>query len=160
MPTAQSDRAPVDGAQSDRLRTGPKRADGRNSPRLLAAQVPSITGIRLRPFGADAKLVNISAGGVLVECVSRLRLGTAVTVVFDGSFTPAMADGRVVRGTVANVGKDGVLRYHVGIAFHNPIPLDVPVRDTADPLQSVEAEATPPPTSPDPSVASGPTNRW
>jgi hypothetical protein len=120
----------------------PGRSEGRGAARVPAAEIPAITGVRLRPFGAEATLLNISASGVLVECVTRLRLGTAVTVVFDGTFTPPIVEGRVARSSVATVSKNGVLRYHVGIAFQKPIPLEV-----ARPAPSVPAPqpAAPPP---------------
>jgi PilZ domain len=150
----QTDRPPAAGAIP--AGEGGTLVEGRNAPRLLASEVPSITSIRLRPFGADATLVNISASGVLVECVTRLRLGTSVTVVFDGTFSPATAEGRVARSTVATVSKNGVLRYHVGIAFRNPIPLDVVVT-APPPVAKVEAA---PPSPSVPLVESGPINRW
>ena len=37
------------------------------------AVVPWITGVRLSPVGGEAVLVNISATGVLVRCMTRLR---------------------------------------------------------------------------------------
>ena len=97
--------------------------EGRSASRLQASLVPSITGVRLSPYGADATLLNISAGGVLVECTSRFRLGTVVTVVFDGTFSPSSVEGRIARSSVATVDKKGVLTYYVGIAFANPIAL-------------------------------------
>jgi hypothetical protein len=95
--------------------------EGRSAPRLPASAVPGIKGVRLSPHGTEATLMNISASGILVECVSRLRLGTAVTAVFDGTFSPATIEGRVARSSVANVSKKGVLQYHIGIAFNKPI---------------------------------------
>jgi hypothetical protein len=95
----------------------------RKAPRLEVSLMPSITGIRLSPYGADATLVNISASGVLVECGSRLQQGTSVTVVFDGTFSPSSIEGRIAHCSVATIGRKGVLRYHVGIAFKNPITL-------------------------------------
>jgi hypothetical protein len=162
---AQNDRATHDhGPKADRPTAagtipageGGTLVEGRNAPRLLASEVPSITSIRLRPFGAEATLVNISASGVLVECVTRLRLGTSVTVVFEGKFSPATAEGRVARSTVATVNKNGVLRYHVGIAFQSPIPLNAVV--TAPP-PAAKVDAAPPSPSV-PLVESGPINRW
>ena len=164
-PTAPTERATLErGAQADRPRTadaigaGESGAlvEGRSAPRLQATEVPSIKGVRLRPFGAEATLVNISASGVLVECVTRLRLGTAVTVVFDGTFSPATAEGRVARSTVATVSKNGVLRYHVGIAFQNAIPLIV---TGVAPSKPAAVEAAPVSPAADP-VATGPINRW
>jgi len=98
--------------------------EGRSAPRLPASAVPSIKGVRLSPHGTEATLMNISASGILVECVSRLRLGTAVTTVFDGTFSPSTIEGRVARSSVANVSKKGVLQYHIGIAFNKPIVIE------------------------------------
>jgi hypothetical protein len=161
----------------------PGRSEGRGAARVPAAEIPAITGVRLRPFGAEATLLNISASGVLVECVTRLRLGTAVTVVFDGAFTPPIVEGRVARSSVATVSKNGVLRYHVGIAFQKPIPLEVarpapsvPAPQPAAPpaaasaseapapaaaAQSISPAAATPtvPATPE-SASSAPVNRW
>jgi len=97
--------------------------EARSAPRVPASAVPGIKGVRLSPHGTEATLMNISASGILVECVSRLRLGTAVTTVFDGTFSPSTIEGRVARSSVANVSKKGVLQYHIGIAFNKPIVL-------------------------------------
>jgi hypothetical protein len=132
--------------------------EARTAPRLPAAEVPSIKSVRLRPFGADATLVNISATGILVECATRLRLGTAVTVVFEGTFSPATVEGRVARSTVMSVSQNGVLRYHVGVVFANPIPLPLDVAPTAVPSSPEVATA---PQAPSVRQApSGPINRW
>ena len=96
----------------------------RSAPRRPASALPGIKGVRLSPHGSEATLMNISASGILVECTSRLRLGTAVTTVFDGTFSPSTIEGRVARSSVANVSKKGVLQYHIGIAFNKPIALE------------------------------------
>ena len=111
-------------------------AASRIAVRHPASHVPSITGIRLSPHGADAALVNISTSGVLVDSTYRFRMAAAVTVVFDGTFSPKSVEGRVARSCVAGVSKTGVLRYHTGIAFDDPTAL----RETLGP-------ADPPPTS-------------
>jgi hypothetical protein len=144
---------------------GHPRVEGRGAPRVPASAVPSITGVRLKPFGADATLLNISATGALVECTTRLRLGTSVTVVFEGTFSPSSVEGRVARSTVATVSKNGVLRYHVGISFQTRIPLDVePEADGAARTQ-VETRHAEPEASAEPRAfaspaASVPFNRW
>jgi hypothetical protein len=98
----------------------------RCAPRRDAREVPAITGVRLKPHGADAVLVNISSSGILVECSSRIKPGTSVIVVFEGGFQPAQVEGRVARSSVAIMHKNGALGYHTGIAFNRPITLAEP----------------------------------
>ncbi|OFW30128.1 MAG: hypothetical protein A3H97_24490 [Acidobacteria bacterium RIFCSPLOWO2_02_FULL_65_29] len=155
---------------SPRSVTNPSPADGSveqgQAPRLTAAEVPSITGMRLKPHGAGAKLVNISASGLLTECTSRVKIGSTVAVLFEGSFPVQSVVGRIVRSEVASMGRDGVLRYHVAIAFNQPLAVDVLPASTPAP----SASAPPNPLdAPDPiaaiaaSVARAPAavrNRW
>ena len=75
---------------------------------------------------------------MLVECGSRLAPKTTVTVRFEGTFSPASVEGQVARCQVAGIGKDGAIRYHVGIAFARHIPLNIeeeppPSADLAQP---------------------------
>jgi hypothetical protein len=100
------------------------KTEQRTVPRRDALLVPAITGLRLSPQGAVATLMNISTTGLLAECGVRMRLGSAVPVLFEGRFAPKPVAGRVMRSSVARLDKIGGLRYHVGIAFHQSIPLD------------------------------------
>jgi hypothetical protein len=101
----------------------PEGSEKRSAARRPASQVPSITGLRLSPHGAEAKLVDISASGLLAECTSRLKVGSSVAVLFEGTFSATSVVGRIARCSVAAMGRDGVLRYHVGISFNKPIAL-------------------------------------
>jgi hypothetical protein len=123
----------------------------RSAARIPAARVPSILAVRLSPGDSISTLVNISTSGLLVECTSKPRPGSAVTVNFVGSFTPATVRGRVARTIVASLGKDGVLHYMVGIAFDESIELDEHV---------VDPDADPPSAEAAPRVASRLQNRW
>ena len=132
--------------------------ENRSAPRRQASLVPSIMGVRLSPYGADATLVNISTSGVLVECGRRLKPGSEVTVVLDGSFSPSSIESRVARTSVAGIDKDGALRYHVGIAFKNPIELDdAPATATEQPVPEMEMPLPLPNSTPVPAVLR---NRW
>ena len=131
------------------------RGDARDAPRLRASDVPTITGVRLKPFGTHATLLNISASGVLVECDRGLRLGTAVTVVFDGTFSTPMIEGLVARSTVSTVAGNGSLRYQVGISFQTRIALDV-----VDPFREPEPELPPAAASPAAIARPAAVNRW
>ena len=121
------------------------QVEGRSAPRLPASAVPSITGVRLSPHGSEATLLNISASGILVECTGRLRLGMAVTTIFEGGFSPSTIEGRVARSSVANVSKKGVLQYHIGIAFNSPIALEqAPAAASRQPDATVSAPTATP----------------
>lgn len=127
----------------------------RAAKRIPAARFPSIEGVRLSPNDVVSTLVNISTSGVLVECTSKPRPGSSVTVHFSGTFTPATIRGRVARTIVASLGKDGVLHYMVGIAFDEPIDLEEPA---PEPLT---AAATPgPPVEAASKLVSRLQNRW
>jgi hypothetical protein len=102
---------------------GESGIEKRNAPRYPAALVPGITSLRMSPHGAEATLVNISTTGLLAECAVRLKTGSTVIVQFEGTFTPATAQGRVARCTVSRVSGTGTLIYHVALAFAAPIPL-------------------------------------
>lgn len=123
--------------------------------RRPAAEVPSITGLRLSPHGAEASLVNISTTGLLAECTVRLKVASPVQVLFEGGFSPSSVAGRVARCEVASMGRDGVLRYHIGVEFSAPIVLD---EAPAQPVRP-EAEPLPPPPHPTP-VPQAVRNRW
>ena len=125
----------------------------RSAQRIPADRFPSIQGVRLSPNEVVSTLVNISTSGVLVECTSKPRPGSSVTVHFIGSFTPATVRGRVARTIVASLGKDGVLHYLVGVAFDEPIELE-----EAAPIPT--AAPTPEPAEAAPKVVSRLQNRW
>jgi hypothetical protein len=79
---------------------------------------------RVRP-GHDVIIVNLSAGGMLVEGTCRLHPGCLVEsrLFFDRG--PLQIDGEVVRAFVSAVDKCTV-RYRAGIAFACAIPVMPP----------------------------------
>jgi len=122
-----------------------------------ALAFPEIRGVRLAPIGAAAKLVNLSATGVLVECDSRGVPGTPMTVQFEGTFTPPSIDSHVIRCEVCGISADGSLRFHIGLAFNTRIALAVDAGEGV--AETPAANAAPPP-----AAAAGakrvPRNRW
>ena len=110
------------------------------APRIPAAQIPSITGLRLSPHGADAALINISSSGLLAECALRLKVGSTVSVQFEGTFSASAAAGRIARCEVSTMGKNGQLMFHIGIDFNNPIDLG-----GAQPAPAPDAKRAPAP---------------
>lgn len=140
-PSPRTSNPPPDDPQSDPL----------NSTRLQASEVPSITGVRLKPHGADAKMVNISLTGMLTECTSRVKVGSTVAVLFEGSFAVESVVGRIVRCEVSAMGRDGVLRYHVAIAFTQPLAPEM----LPGLAQQAPGKAEHPPDRKDPIAAAG-----
>src|SRR5262245_30969260 len=132
-------------------------SEKRSAPRRPASQVPSITGLRLSPHGAEAKLVDISTTGLLAECTSRLKVGSSVAVLFEGGFSAASVVGRIARCSVAAMGRDGVLRYHVGISFNKPIVLEDDVETPAPVIAAAAAAESTATVAP---VAPSVRNRW
>lgn len=151
--------------QADAASAAAADAENRKSTRRPAASMPQITGLRISPHGVEAALIDISETGLLAECSERLKPGSAVTAVFEGTIVPNSAEGRVVRSTVWSVGRDGRLRYHVGIGFAKPFPLD-PGSEAESGSAAASAPATAAPAtaqnvvvapSPTPAAASAPT---
>jgi hypothetical protein len=131
--------------------------ENRCAARRPASQVPSIAGLRLSPHGVIAALVNISGSGLLAESTIRLKTGSVVTVLFDGNFSPPSIASRVARCEVSGMGADGILRYHVGIAFNAPLALEDTPSAGADQPSALDETDTPPPATAVPGVLR---NRW
>jgi hypothetical protein len=132
--------------------------ENRKADRRDASLVPTIIGVRLSPQRAEAKLINISTTGVLVECGTRLQPGSSVTVIFEGGFTPSSVDSRVARSSVVAVNKGGGMRYHIGLAFKQPIVLDeLPSTAAPEPPAKAVDETI---SEPSPIASSVPRNRW
>jgi PilZ domain-containing protein len=131
-----------------------ERTEHRSAPRMPASAVPSITALRLSANGGDAVLINISAGGLLAECSERLQMGYRLTVMIEGTFEPKSIRGKVARSSVAALGADGRLRYHVGIAF------DTPIRFKQEPVDNREASPTPTEAPTPPPRVEPLRNRW
>jgi hypothetical protein len=128
--------------------------------RRPASSFPSITGLRLSPHGAEAALVDLSPTGLLAECAIRLKVGSAVQVLFEGGFSPSTVAGRVARCEVASMGRDGALRYHIGVGFNSPIVLDdepAPEPATVDLAPDPVVPLPIPPAAPAPPLIR---NRW
>jgi hypothetical protein len=91
-----------------------------------ASAVPSIEGLRISPPGLTATLVDISASGLVAEWGVPLKIGQAVTVDFEGTFSPQSLEAQVVHSAVNSMTSDGV-RYHVGLEFTTPIAFEDPL---------------------------------
>jgi hypothetical protein len=104
--------------------------------RRPASAMPSITGLHISPPGAGATLVDISTNGLLADSGVALRIGQAVEVTFEGTFSPTTVEARVVRSAIGAM-TPGDIRYHTAVAFTTPIVLDS--------LPEASSEDDPPP---------------
>lgn len=129
----------------------PATAERRTATRHPATGMPSITGVHLSPGGGEASLVNISSTGALVRCPTKLLPGTAVTMTFDGTFSPSTIKGKVVRCFVADICRPAGLAYHIGINFNVAIQLE-----EKEPAEDSKPDAVIPP----PPVEQVLVNRW
>jgi hypothetical protein len=133
---------------------GPASAATVPATRLPASLVPSVQGMRLSPPDTEVTLVNISATGALVQCDHRFTTGSDVMVAFVGTLEPSSVPGRIVRCAVASIGEDGLLKYHVGVAFRRRIELDeAPMLAVRHPAASRQGPSPAPPSA-------GLRNRW
>lgn len=125
----------------------------RSEPRLPSSRVPSITGLHLSPYGAQARLANISKRGILVRSDTRLSPETVITVIFEGSFSASPVSAQVVRSHVAEIDSTGKLWFEIAILFERPITLDGHV---------LPENAVPAPSASEPAGLPGPqlSNRW
>jgi hypothetical protein len=92
-------------------------ADRRRAPRLKAEDVPWIVTVRLR-YGDEARLVDISRTGLLIETTARLRPGQK------GVMTLGLADNRsthvdshIVRSRLVSLSQDAVPIYQAAVLF-------------------------------------------
>jgi hypothetical protein len=108
--------------------------------RRPASAVPSIKGLRISPPGFKATLVDISESGLLAEWGLALKVGQAVAVDFEGTFSPQSLRAQVVRTAVACMTSVGV-RYYVGLAFTAPIAFEEEPPRPPD-ISAVQASVT------------------
>jgi hypothetical protein len=66
------------------------------------------------------------------------------------------AVGPIARCAVASIGRDGILRYHVGIPFNQPIALE-PVTEPVEAIEAAAPDSELPAAVPIPPVLR---NRW
>jgi hypothetical protein len=112
--------------------------------------VPSITALRISPPGFKASLIDISTSGLLAEWGVAVKIGVSVKVTFEGGFIPQAVQAHVVRSSVASMGAGGI-RYHVALAFKEPLLLE-------DPPSAVEDQPAPAAVE-DPELSDA-VNRW
>ncbi len=103
--------------------TGPgdRDDDARAAPRRSARDVRWITRVKLTS-GEEAQIVNISTGGILIECRAQWPPDALVDLQIVSART-VVTRGRVVRCELAGVDRNGAATYHVALEFLELFPL-------------------------------------
>lgn len=104
----------------DRVLSG---ADERRAhPRSKRTATPWYAAVLVRP-GREARLLDISDGGVLIEIESPLGPGMRIQLQLSAQYARLRMAGCVTRCYVASVTADAGVRYHGAIAFDVPLSL-------------------------------------
>jgi hypothetical protein len=110
---------------------GDDEVERRSAKRRSRLEEHGIVSARIRP-GSDASVIDVSAGGVLVETLRRLMPGTNIELQLSSSDRRTAIRGRVTRCAVACLKGPGV-RYRGAIAFDGYLPWFVDVDGYAVP---------------------------
>jgi hypothetical protein len=111
---------PASGDMANRAEpTDDNHHDRRRTPRRHTIDEHGILSARIRP-GRDVELVDVSAGGALIETVHRLLPGTAIDLHLTGSERRTAVRGRVLRCAVTRL-RPGIW-YRGAVAFDRHLP--------------------------------------
>ncbi len=88
--------------------------------RLRASDLRWLRRARIK-YGADVRVLDISAGGLLLETSSQLRPEANVIVELLGPESPILVPSRVLRCRAASLGE--ILKYQGACAFKRPLTI-------------------------------------
>jgi Family of unknown function (DUF6982)/PilZ domain len=88
--------------------------------RLKASDLHWLRGARLK-YGADIRVLDISAGGMLLETEKALAPDANVVVELTGPESPILVPSRVLRCRTASLGD--ILKYQGACAFRRPLTI-------------------------------------
>lgn len=88
--------------------------------RLKATDLHWLRGARIK-YGADIRILDISAGGVLLETSSQLARDANVVVELLGPESPILVPSRVLRCRMASLGE--ILKYQGACAFKRSLTI-------------------------------------
>jgi CheY-like chemotaxis protein len=122
----QDPRAPLlDQTSAEARLVLPQRPAIVRAHRWNPAELPWVCTVQT-PIGLDARVINVSRSGILIETGSKLPHGSIASVHLSGMGTSLMVPAHVVRSEVASVEVGGV-KYWIAAAFNgrlDPLPED------------------------------------
>lgn len=95
-------------------------SERRRTPRHGAQDDHGIVSTKIRP-GHPARIIDVSAGGALIETPHRLLPGRTLELQIEGRDRHTIVRGRIVRCSVARVCAASV-SYRAAIHFERPLP--------------------------------------
>ena len=95
-------------------------ANRRTHLRISADDVLWLQGVRVK-YGAEVRVIDISAGGMLVETETNLKVDAIVVFEVSGPESTLLTPARIVRSKAITAG--GMTRYHVACAFKRPLSI-------------------------------------
>lgn len=98
---------------------GPLTYERRTSPRMQAHAIEGMQRARLRP-GRSAMIIDVSAGGALIETDWRLLPGTRVEMQLGEPVTLFRVTARILRCHVAMLARERI-RYRGALKFDAPL---------------------------------------
>jgi hypothetical protein len=113
----------------DNLDDATEGANRRTHLRLSADDVLWLQGVRIK-YGADVRVVDISAGGILVETASEIRAETTIVFEVTAAEATQLVPARVVRSS--RVDYNGLERYQTACAFKRPLSIPGITSDQAN----------------------------
>lgn len=88
--------------------------------RLKPSDLRWLRSARLK-YGAEVRVLDISAGGMLIDTDDKLTADASVVVELTGAASPILVPSRVLRCRVASLGE--ILRYQGACAFKRPLTM-------------------------------------
>jgi len=95
-------------------------ANRRNHARLKPTDLAWLKSARFK-YGSDVRVLDISAGGMLLETDKALTQDSSIVVELAGGASPILIPSRVLRCRVASLGE--ILTYQGACAFKRPLTL-------------------------------------
>jgi hypothetical protein len=92
----------------------------RSTRRRRGLEEHGIVSARVRP-GSEAELIDVSAGGALIETVHRMLPGAAIELQLQAAESRTAIRGRVTRCAVARL-RAGAIWYRGAIVFDRHLP--------------------------------------
>jgi hypothetical protein len=116
-------------------------ANRRIHERLRASDLHWLRGARIK-YGADVHILDISAGGVLLETESELTRDANVVVELSGPDSAILIPSRVLRCRRASLGE--ILKYQGACAFKRPLTIpELTARRKAQAMPAARPVAAP-----------------